>query len=355
MKTKTKNTLTAAEKYQFSLCESVAKTIPSQRAAIQREGLRGMSRAQIRAAQLDYWKGFKSRPDHGNAPAWVVAAKFLAAGSDWRHAACPTAAGTVQGGYPALPVQALCDAAYNAAAWGRSRKRGCGEPTLARCGITETDNGKTGWDRVVHRAADYICVLSPRGDQLYWQYDRAASPVVSRVLRGHFMLNGKRTPITVTAPASRPPTPRSDARRLRVAGLDARVVRQTPTMIELGSGETLQDSGLGISVVCVVACGNGSYYHPSRGQAAESVREAIERRATAAAASKPVEHPERVWVSIQDSIAAGNCGAGTRLCADMLHRLLGATGEVGAVRADWLLGRRNDDFTRRACVAAAAR
>ena len=347
MKTKTKNTLTTAEKYQFSLCDSVAKTIPAQRAAIQREGLRGMTRAQIRTAQLDYWKGWKSA-DHGNAPAWVVAAKFLAAGSDWRHAACPTAAGTVQ------TVRALRTAAYNAAAWGRSRKRGCGEPTLARCGITETDNGKTGWDRVVERAADYICVLSPRGDQLYWQHDRAASPVVSRVYRGHFMLNGKRTPITVTAPAGWRPTPRSDARRLRLAGLDARVARQTPAMVELGSGETLQARGLG-SVVCVVACGDGSYYHPSRGQAAESVRDAIERRSIVAAASRPIEHPERVWVSVADSIAAGNCGAGTRLCADMLHRLLGATGEVGAVRADWLLGRRNDDFTRRACVAAAAR
>ena len=349
MKTKTKNTLTTAEKYQLSLCESVAKTIPAQRAAIQREGLRGMTRAQIRAAQLDYWKGWKSA-DHGNAPAWVVAAKFLAAGSDWRHAACPTAAGTVQ------TVRALRTAAYNAAAWGRSRKRGCGEPTLSRCGITESDNGKTGWDRVVERAADYICVLSPRGDQLYWQYDRAASPVVSRVLRGHFLLNGKRTPIAaLLMPLTFwRPTPRSDARRLRLAGLDARAARQTPAMVELGSGETLQARGLG-SVVCVVACGDGSYYHPSRGQAAESVRDAIERRAIVAAASRPIEHPERVWVSVADSIAAGNCGAGTRLCADMLHRLLGATGEVGAVRADWLLGRRNDDFTRRACVAAAAR
>ena len=346
MKTKAKNTLTAAEKYQFALCESVAKTIPSQRAAIQREGLRGMTRAQIRAAQLDYWKGWRSA-DHGNAPAWVVAAKFLAAGTDWRHSTCPTAAGTVQ------PVRALRSAAYNAAAWGRSRKRGCGEPTLSRCGISETDNGKTGWDRVVNRAADYICVMSPRGDQLYWQYDRAAAPVVSRVHRGHFMLDGRRTPIVTTAPAGWRPTPRSDAQRLRLAGLDARVVRQTSGMIEFGSGETLRARGLG-SVVCVVACGDGSHYHPSRGQPAQSVRDAIERRAMLAAAERPIEHPERVWVSVADSIAAGNCGAGTRLCAEMLHRLLGATGEVGAVRADWLLGRRDDVFTRRACVAAAA-
>ena len=348
MKTKTKNTLTKSEQYQFSLCQSIAKTIPSQRAAIHREGLAGLSRSAIRSAQLACWKEYRGRPDHGNAPSWVVAAKFLAENTDWLHKMCPTAAGSVQ------PVRALRTAAYAAASWGRSRKRGCGSANLLVCGITETDNGKTGWDRVVERSADYISVLSPGGDKLYWQYDRAEPAVVSSVLRGHFIFRGKRTPIAIAEKVGWKHTHRSDAKRLRLAGFSARIVRQTTGMVELGSGETLRVRNLG-SVVCVVDCGDGTYYHPSKGQHPQSVREAIERRAAVAAGERQIQHPERVWVSIADSIAAGNCGAGTRLCADMLLRLLGATGEVGAVRADWLLGRRNDEYTRRACIAASAR
>ena len=65
----------------------------------------------------------------------------------------------------------------------------------------------------------------------------------------------------------------------------------------------------------------------------------------------------RVWVSREDSLAAGNCAAGTDNFVDKISRALGGT--PGAVRADWLI-----DFAqsvgelfraRRAVSAALAR
>ena len=341
-----KSELTKIEKYQFSLCESTAKSVQSQRAAIQREGLHGLSRAEIRKQQLACWKAFKSQHAAG-VPAWVVAARFLAAGTDWRHATCPTAAGH------AIGVQRLRSLAFHAAPWGRSRKRGCGLATLSHCRVLESDNGKTGWNRVVSREADYISVISPARDQIYYQFDRDAKPRVSRVLRNYFLLDGVRTEVSSRSTYGWSPTLRSTAQRLRLAGIDARLVRQTRDQIELGSGESSR-SYVATSVQCVVPCGDGSFYHADLGQSVERVRDAIERRVRLSA-NRPIKNPERVWVSFADSIASGNCVAGTRSCADSLSRLLKATGELGAVRADWLLARRNDDFTRRACVAAAAR
>jgi hypothetical protein len=62
---------------------------------------------------------------------------------------------------------------------------------------------------------------------------------------------------------------------------------------------------------------------------------------------------QAVWVSVADSLAAGNCEAGTlREAAILWRRVLRGVGEPGAIRADVLLAYRDDRYTRRAVLAA---
>jgi len=59
-----------------------------------------------------------------------------------------------------------------------------------------------------------------------------------------------------------------------------------------------------------------------------------------------------IWVSPADSIAAGNCVPATEQYLAQLQREFGA---IGALRADVLLARRDDQYTRRAVRAAQQR
>jgi hypothetical protein len=60
-----------------------------------------------------------------------------------------------------------------------------------------------------------------------------------------------------------------------------------------------------------------------------------------------------IWVSVADSLAAGNCEAVTlREAAILWRRVLRGVGEPGAIRADALLAYRDDAYTRRAVLAA---
>lgn len=60
-----------------------------------------------------------------------------------------------------------------------------------------------------------------------------------------------------------------------------------------------------------------------------------------------------VWVGVADSLAGGNCASGTEQYRQQLCRLVG--GEIGGVRADWLLRQRRDTYTLRAVRAALVR
>lgn len=62
-----------------------------------------------------------------------------------------------------------------------------------------------------------------------------------------------------------------------------------------------------------------------------------------------------VWVSVDDSLRAGNCDSATKQFAAKVKSELGAVGELGAVRADVLLGLRSDHYARRAVAAAQQR
>ncbi len=57
----------------------------------------------------------------------------------------------------------------------------------------------------------------------------------------------------------------------------------------------------------------------------------------------------RVWVSVHDSIAAGNCKSMTEQVEAQVKRIYG---NVGGVRADILLNIRDDIYSRRAITAA---
>lgn len=64
----------------------------------------------------------------------------------------------------------------------------------------------------------------------------------------------------------------------------------------------------------------------------------------------------RVWVSVDDSLKSGNCVPVTMRVKQQLERLIGADGEVGAVRGDVVLAlRKNDSYSVRAVAAAAKR
>lgn len=60
----------------------------------------------------------------------------------------------------------------------------------------------------------------------------------------------------------------------------------------------------------------------------------------------------RIWVAVSDSLAAGNCPAGTEAVERAVRA---AIGPVGAVRADVLLSIRDDYFSRRAVAVAEKR
>lgn len=62
-----------------------------------------------------------------------------------------------------------------------------------------------------------------------------------------------------------------------------------------------------------------------------------------------------VWVSVDDSLRAGNCNSATQQFAAKVKAELGSVGELGAVRADVLLGLRSDHYARRAVAAAQQR
>jgi hypothetical protein len=62
----------------------------------------------------------------------------------------------------------------------------------------------------------------------------------------------------------------------------------------------------------------------------------------------------RVWVAVEDSIRGGNCPTGTEQGAAAIWRQIGADGPC-AIRADVLVGLRDDAYARRAIAAAIAR
>jgi hypothetical protein len=342
--------LTKAEAYQFSLCNSEAKTIPAQRAAIAREGLAGATRASVRNSRQAAFREFREKqPDLAKLPAWVAAARFEAIGYDWLHVS-PIPAGTV------WRCDGLANMAYDSVDWGRLRKHSRGNASAFPPRRREETNGRTGRDCVIWRYADYLCILSPCRGRVAVQVD--GKPItVHAVFRGRCMYRGVRiqiVPPTLASVASM--THRATARRLRLHGYDARVIRQTPASVASGLGDNCRRGG---QVVVILPDGIGGWYHASLGQTVESVRSALAKRRVVAKQeeldSVITSAGDRIWVTIADSISAGNCQPGTSSFCDGLMKLIGANGEVGAATASAILATCDNEFTRRACRVAAIR
>jgi len=67
------------------------------------------------------------------------------------------------------------------------------------------------------------------------------------------------------------------------------------------------------------------------------------------------EKLKQVWVTVQDSLNAGNCKAQTMSVYETLQARLGTSKEIGAVRADYLLTIRDDFYAKRAIERAILR
>lgn len=61
---------------------------------------------------------------------------------------------------------------------------------------------------------------------------------------------------------------------------------------------------------------------------------------------------KKKWVTVDDSIRAGNCRYGTEAFVNKIKKELAAMGEIGAVRGDVVLTLQNDYYTRRAVAIA---
>ena len=250
---------------------------------------------------------------------------------------------------PGYRCDRIAEVAFGRAHWGRLRKCYEGE-NCPKVGIRTETNGKGGWNKVSWHYADY-CAIRSRDGRLVWvrypngdEYEYVFTP------NGTGRIDGKivRRPEKRSEPTVRPHHLR---RYYRAA------IRPISGITWVWSRE--EKAGYYQSA-------DGERYHtearpsgPAKRHFLVAVQALQKRRAekvrTAArlvAEERVRTQADRIYVQIEDSIAAGNCPTGTRQFAGLLLTEL-TGGYPAAVRADVILARRNDNFTRRACVQAA--
>lgn len=249
--------------------------------------------------------------------------------------------------------QQIADLAFDNADWGRLRKRYSGDPS-STAGIRTQTKGY-GWYTVTWHYADYVCRLSPTGKYVYIDYGKGGQ--TRRVWRGKFLLaDGTRCELARAPREPVKPSLRHIARLYRQHGLNARLVRQTVNQIGAGSGEHDPNGNV---MIIVVDDKCGGWYHVDHYMPIDRLRTMLERRRKTARAAEIDryldENGDKVWVSINDSLGAGNCSPGTNQFLNRLTELLQPVGTLGAVRADVILSLRDDIYTRRACQVAVLR
>lgn len=337
--------LSAHEKYLFSLTPSNAQTPAAQRTAIAREGLAGKTKSDILAERLKQWREFRAKPENADlkrTPAWLVAARFEAF-PGWKNVA------TIKAGKP-LNVESIAAIAHNAIDWGRLRKHSRGSGDAFQPRVTEEDNGKTGWHRVVRRFACYLCVISPDRKSIAIQAKTGDKIAIHKIRNGCFLhdrqrhwINARRTTDWNLTEETAKIMARALRRRLP-AGLDCTNDGRKVYVTEKSTGEL--------------------YHFDCWSHAPLSVvREAFEKRAILRRQEARNAEIDRlladraafVWVEYSDSILSGNCESESRRFRESLQKQLSAEGELGAVRADIILAMRDDNYTRRACRVAALR
>jgi hypothetical protein len=250
------------------------------------------------------------------------------------------------GGY----IDRIAEVAFARAPWGRLQKRYKGKSCLAADIRTET-NGKYGWNKVSWHYADFTAIQSPDKRRIWVRYPDGSETEYHATLAGTMKIEGVRLMLETR---SEPVIRAHHLRRYYTAPL-RRLAGITWVW------DRTEQAGYYLSA-------DGERYHTEArpmGQAQSYYRLAItafrKRRAEKAQTAKRkaaeqrlTEHADRIFVQMEDSVTAGNCPIGTRAFAAPLLAEL-ADGYPAAVRADVILARRDDSFTRRACLQAAMR
>lgn len=224
-------------------------------------------------------------------------------------------------------------------------------------GFKTINHGRYSWrcryDRYTYHAL-YAAIQSQDGRRLWYaapdgeRYQGAISPRGSILLR-----SGAKSIVSLTPWDS----PRAGY-HLKAA------VRAVNKLIARGNEQ--YTCRIDDGVPCVWEISTGEAYHAKGiplGRVLSSARAAFASRAlqekqTAARAALDrllAQRGHAVWVSVSDSLSAGNCAHGTDAFVQQLRAHLGADGEIGAVTAAAILAMRDDAYTRRACHVAAAR
>jgi len=295
--------LTRHEAYLFSLTGLSASTVKAQRGAITRFGLAGLSKADVEKKRLEHWRAL--RESTKGVPSFVLALQNSCGFWASIHPQC------VREGRSAS-CDTLRHAAYNAVDWGRQRKRDYGRSTPHGASVRETDNGKTGWDRVVWRYADYGCVISPDGDKLAYSIRPGGWKVVT-YWRGWFKFDGKVCRVCRESGGRYDLRLRDCKNMLVRAGWNAYLTRQDEKQIAQGSGERGRKGQL---VLCVDFGELGVYHAQKSASVVSEVRRAFEQRQTnryEAELESLIQkgNADGVYVCAADSYRAGNCRPGT--------------------------------------------
>lgn len=338
--------LSKHEQYLFSLTDSVATTVTAQRNAIARAGLVNKSKNDLRKETLAKFKIFKNKPLNKNIPLYVLRKRFNES-SFYK----------LENAGKKVTCNEIRSIAFQSANWGKLRKRNYGESSLY-AGIRTETNGKSGWKCVSYHYADYVLIKSSDNKKIFIQFN--GTSVEKTLFNNKFILNGK----VYTLDKNKQlfiNTARIQCKILKKAGFQAKVVRQTEDLVAFGSDKSSKTGQL----YCIVKWNNVSWYHCDnkhfisvrelKAKFDKFIKVENEKQLNNKCMLLIKNQPEKIWVSKEDSLQAGNCLPGTELFEKIVNRELKTNFVIGAVRADILLSIRNDGFVLKAVQYAARR
>ena len=335
--------LTKHEQYLVGLTTSTAKTPAAQRAAIQREGLASLAAADVARVQRERWAA--RRKANPTTPVFVLAAQPA---GGWQNR---LPKGVKPGTVTCCP--ALRRAAYDRIDWGRLRKHASGNATAFTARVRQETNGKSGWDCVVWRYADYGCVLSPDSRKVAYSVSGKQWTVTAQ-WRGRFMFEGRPARLDFVNPPKYALRLRDCLQLLRRAGFEAYLTRQTDAQIAAGSGEC----GRRGKLVLIADLGRyGAFHCGCQWSIVADVRSALAKRIETAEQTELAAIIDRgeaagVNVCLADSLRAGNCRQGTLGFGDRHHLNPARHYTAGELLA---IANGNGRFVRAAVIAALRR
>ncbi len=260
-----------------------------------------------------------------------------------------------QGRVPSRLEQVIKNASYYACDWGRLQKKNEGIKQFHCKGIRTEDNGKYGMKRVVWHYADCYVAVNKDVTKAYYKLSDGQTGLLSLTKSGAFVFRGNKY-----RPIRRSESPVLRAHHIRRA---AEKVCRGPVHF---AWDRTQKSAMFVDTTTgeqyhfqpdnAAACRSG-FYEKTFLNAVSAFRKRRNEKARLARfeAAKAFmnANKERIFVSLEDSRRAGNCDFGTK---NFVSRTLQIDPEkVGAVTVGFILEKRNDSYTQRACVAAAER